>query len=281
MARPGTPRAPRRRETIIDLTGDEPRLLRRATRLPEPIAGFARGRRAAILVLAVLTALVEGGVTLAGYPTLTVGTIPVPITAAPAMVLLGLLGGAALGRLRPTPAAAACWVATILAFVTVATVYARPTSLSGLVLAAFTEEVAYRFAIPLVIAAGLRAVRVPSVVALPTGYGLALVWFVFLPGHQAQMSSVADVLPFVAGAILFTVAVARSQAVAAAGLVHAVMNISTFAVWHGSMPLQHRSLFVTVLFALLVIAFGRREPAPASEAEPVDVDLRALEAAQA
>lgn len=196
----------------------------------------------------------------------TAGGVPLGTATLPALAL----GAAAARRLTGVAPSGVhrrvWWHLTVAAVAVAAAALARagvgPTTVAALVVAAAVEELIYRCAVPAVVATALirRCGRARAVTA---GYLVAGAWFVLLPGHRAQMDGIVDVVPFVAGTILFTIVVARTGAVAAAMTLHAVSNLSALALTAGAVPAPGRGMLVAGLWGLAVVVWVRpRVPAP-------------------
>jgi len=216
-------------------------------------------RRLFVLLLAAVTAAVEVAGLTGAIPTIQVGRIVLSPSLIPALVLAIACGDRLLGRARTRPAATAFWMAAGLAFVLGAVLYLRtdyPADVPGLILAALDEELVYRLAIPAVLALLLRAVKVPPPLARLTGFVVAGLWFVLLPGHREQMDTAAAVVPFVAFAGLSAVMVYRSGSVLAMATAHAVSNLLTILVWTEDVQQGARSAVLGSLLILMVFAYG-------------------------
>jgi membrane protease YdiL (CAAX protease family) len=108
----------------------------------------------------------------------------------------------------------------------------------GLVVAALGEELVYRFAALIVVGAVVAAVTgrdwrrparwgtAPGVVALV----VAALAFSVLPGHVAQMSGLATVVPFASLALVLGWVVLRTGALWPAVVAHAILNLVTIGV---------------------------------------------------
>ncbi|MBI2709880.1 MAG: CPBP family intramembrane metalloprotease [Actinobacteria bacterium] len=225
-------------------------------------------RAVLLLGLAVTVAAVEV-LSLAGLvPGYATGELVVPPSIVPGLLLVAVLGRQALGRPRDVRVARVLWVAGPILVASAFVAYQRVTSpvqALGLAVASANEEVVYRFAVPAVVTAVLTALRVPTRTARIVGFATAAVWFVFLPGHQDQMSSIALMAPFAAFAALTAVVVYRSGSLAAAALAHVALNLSTFLVLEGAITVRTRGVVVAVVLLLAVWGYGRRrEMAPAA-----------------
>ncbi|MBX3286705.1 MAG: hypothetical protein KF703_15250, partial [Actinobacteria bacterium] len=192
------------------------------TRLPtSPIAALetdapAGSRRRLVLTMALVTTLVEIAAQAGVVEPLWVGGIPIPVSFVPGMGLAAVCGERLLGRSTHRPAAVAYWTAIAAVLVATASIYLRYGHLdlwTGLVAASLNEELVYRLAIPAVVAFLLRVGQVRPDVARIASLAFAGAWFVLLPGHREQMSTIAGALPFVAFAALAAVIVHRSGSI--------------------------------------------------------------------
>ena len=228
---------------------------------PEPTRAAPRsGRRAAVLTLAAVTMAVEVASLADLIPGIVIGRFRISPSVIPALVLAVVCGDRLLGRSRGRHAATAFWVLTTAAFVTAVFAYLRvdrPLDVPALVLAAFTEEMVYRLAIPAAVALGLRTGLVPDVPARITAFVVAGVWFAFLPGHRAQIGTPAEAVPFLAFALLSALLVYRSGSVLPMALVHASSNLLTLLMWNDGVDQDARSAVLGCLLVLLVVAYGR------------------------
>jgi hypothetical protein len=128
-----------------------------------------------------------------------------------------------------------------------------------------------------VVSAILLSFRVPTRPARVAGLVVAAIWFVLLPGHQQQVETFVDVLPFVSFAALSAVVVYRSGSLLATTATHAVMNMLTIISIGGDMSRPARSVTTAVLLLLLLTGYGfvrpkRTEPT-SGDGETV-IDLR-------
>ena len=198
------------------------------------------------------------------YP-IRLGMVPISPSVVPVVVLIAVCGGRFVGRARSRGSARVFWamVVGVIAAVTLAVDGIGPLSSAGLVLAAYSEELVYRVAGPLVVAFGLARLGTPYRHALTVGYVVAGISFVLLPGHVGQMSGAAHVAPFIAFTILATLAVHRSGAILEIGLLHSAVNIVNVGRMTGAIG-TGGALLVGALLGLLVIGYipasRRREP---------------------
>jgi hypothetical protein len=173
------------------------------------------------------------------------------IAVSPALPLaLGLV--ALLTATRPGPGRASgyAWrefgagvgVVLLIAALGYAVLLGRPAEAVGLVVAATGEELVFRLAAVLLVGALCARLlgrdwrhpgrwdATPGFVAL----GVAAVAFSVLPGHVAQMTTVARGLSFASLALLLGYTVLRTGVVWPAVMVHALINVMTLAAWQGS-----------------------------------------------
>lgn len=228
---------------------------------PEPARTTAR-RRALLSVAAVTTAAEVA--TIAGVlPTVSFGSLPLPLSILPAVALAVLAGERLLGRSTFRRAAAGYWVAIGATLPVLAVLYVRDgrfALFTSLATASASEELVYRLAVPAVIATALRCVRVSPDRARVASLVAAGLWFVLLPGHREQMHSVASALPFVAYAALAAVLVHRSGSVLPVAVGHVVINLLTVLVWNETVAADARGMALACVLGLLALAYGRPEP---------------------
>lgn len=132
----------------------------------------------------------------------------------------------------------------------------------GLVVAALGEELVYRFAVLVLVGAGVAALLgrnwrnaedwgvVPGVVALLAA-GLV---FTLLPGHVAQMSDTLHALPFACLGVVLGYSVLRTGALFPAAVVHAFVNLATIASLEGQMSPVVRALLAAIALLALLLA---------------------------
>lgn len=243
--------------------------------------------RGVALVLAVVVVVCDVGWLVFGWSAPGVGVMPVYASAPAAAALAVAVGPARLGldsaglrRWREF------WVVALpsLAVAAAAFVWSGAGSVAeagALVAASANEEVSYRVAVPVVLAA-LGARRWPR--GAPTAaLAVAAVWFALLPGHRAQMTSPAMAVIWVGMAWLFTLAVHRGGALVPAMVTHAAVNLWSFAVTYGDAPRGLHSVGTVLILAAVAAGAqlagyraGRLVPAgrPAGPAVPVGGSAR-------
>ncbi|MCU1350906.1 MAG: hypothetical protein JWM05_115 [Acidimicrobiales bacterium] len=217
-------------------------------------------RRALVLALAAITAAVEVASLLDITPLIRVGGLPLSTSIVPAAVLAVACGGRLFGRSRARRAAVSYWLAAALTLLALTIAYLRihrGMAVPALVIAAFDEEIVYRLAIPAVLAAMFRAVRVPYRGARIAALVMAGLWFVALPGHRDQVTSPAALVPFIAFAGLSALLVYRSGSILPMAIGHAIANCLTILMWHDAVPPDARSAILASVLVLLVVAYGR------------------------
>lgn len=236
------------------------------TRLPtRPLAALdadapAGSRRRLVLTMALVTMLVEIASITGALPPLWVGGIPIPLSFLPGMGLAAVCGERLLGRSTHRPAAVAYWTAIVAVLAATASIYLRYGHLdlwTGLVAASLNEELVYRLAVPAVVAFMLRLGQVRPDIARVASLAVGGAWFVLLPGHREQMSTIAGALPFIAFAALAAVIVHRSGSILPMAAGHAVSNLLTFLVWGDAVRSDARSMGLACVLGLLVVAYGR------------------------
>lgn len=226
-----------------------------------------RAGRELVLAGAVATMVVEMA-SLALHVTLPFGSLELSASAVPSVLLLGLLGVRGAGRVVERDRLIPFWVAMAAGLALGVGLFSRTgdgIDVLGLLVAATNEEVVYRFAVPVVITAALMVLRLPAPPARFVGYVAAGTWWVLLPGHRAQVESVANLGTYVAFAIISALVVARSRALIPMSVAHCVLNVITFAQLRGDVTPASRSALVACLLFLLVGTFAwpdRKAPAP-------------------
>lgn len=222
--------------------------------------GLTTPRRALVLALAGITALTEAAFVAGIVPGLHMADLDLSIAILPALVLGVACGARLLGRSTRRRAAVAYWLLAAVMLPALAYAFAHIHRIgwySGLLAAALGEELIYRLAIPAVIAAALRIGGVRPTGARIAGLAGAGLWFVLLPGHREQMTSLATALPFVAFAALAAVIVYRSGSILPMAIGHAISNLLTVLMWqHGITP-PARSIALGFALALLLMAYGK------------------------
>lgn len=237
--------------------------LRSKRSAPTQHAYASSGRRDVVLGLALVTTVVEilcyYGNTL---PSIRVGDFTISGSTVPGLALAAACGRRLFGRSSTRRAALSFWIATALAMTAFALAYAdlhRLIDVPALVLAAFDEELVYRLAAPAVIAFALRRF-VPAPSARIAGLAMAGLWFVLLPGHREQMTSPALAIPFIAYATLSAIVVYRSGSIIPMAVTHATSNLLTILMWNDALAGDVRSMGVTFVVVLLIVAYGRHRP---------------------
>lgn len=218
-------------------------------------------RRRLILGIATFTALTEVLYVAGLVPGVRIGTLDLSLGIIPALGLAVACGSRLLGRSTRRGTAIVFWGAAVVGLAGLLVVFTRqhrPGLWLSLVVAAFGEELIYRLAVPMVVAAVLRMVGVRARWARPAGYVVAALWFVSLPGHVSQMDGPAQALPFLAFAALAALVVYRSGSVLPMAAVHAVTNLSTVLLWADATSADQRSLGLVLGLGLLVLAYGER-----------------------
>jgi hypothetical protein len=232
-----------------------------------------------VLITSLVVVLSEIAGLMGLLPTVDLGRMTMPASVFPGAVLLAILGHRAFGRALRREAVDPFWASALagIAFGAVMLLHAgHLIDAPAMLMAAVGEEVVYRLAVPAVVAAILISWRVPVKPARITGFALAAVWFVLLPGHRMQMHDAAQVLPFIAFAALAAVVAYRSGSILATGAVHTVMNMLTALVLGGEIGRISRSVASACLLMLLVSAYGLVRNRPGVDEEPVGlvIDLR-------
>jgi hypothetical protein len=215
-----------------------------------------RTGRALVLAIATATMIIEMTSLLTGH-SIYIGTWPLSASTVPSLILLGVLGARSVGQPAGDPdRAAPFWVAMAAGLVLGALLFARTGDLIDLpvlLLAAINEEVVYRFAVPVVITTALMVLRAPPLPARLAGYTFAGIWWVVLPGHQAQGGGSAGSLAvYAAFAIISALVVARSRALIPMAVAHCVLNVVTVADYRGEISPAGRGVLSACLLFLLV-----------------------------
>ncbi len=242
-------------------------------------------RRLVVGIAAIVVLAEIASVALRGTGSIWVGRIPVSLAVLPGLVLLAAVGPRRLlGHKDWSGHPVVFWVVSLGVLVAAAILFTQGPGqwreAGGLFAAALAEELVYRLAAPVFIAALLVRVGVRVRLASITGFVAAGVWWILLPGHVDQMHRPMVVAAFVAAAVLFALVVIRSGSLLAATVVHATMNLLTFAQWGGIVDPAARQLVVAILLGLMVFVFApprrrRRRHERAEPDRPDDViDLR-------
>lgn len=227
--------------------------------VPGPDLGAPGSRRRLILMGAALTMITEILSLLRLLPLLHIGGINLSASTVPALALAVGCGDRLLGRSSLRRLTVWFWLlatGTLLGLLMIYLAYDRGSLYLALLLAALNEELVYRLAVPVMASVALMFTGMGMHRARLVGFALAGVWFVFLPGHQAQMDTPTGPLPFIAYAVLSAALVYRSGSIIPMAAVHAVMNMITLLVWHTSLPLDARAISLAALFGLLALAYG-------------------------
>jgi hypothetical protein len=225
---------------------------------PAEPAAWPRTQRRVVLGLAALTMLAEIASLLADTRP-HIGTIPLSISLVPSLLVLLALGPRSNGRVVDTARLVPFWLGVGGAYLFGWALWARDdqaASVAGLAVAAVNEEVVYRFAVPLVLTSALLLMRVPTSAARVTGYVVAGIWWVLLPGHRAQTDTVMMLLTFATFAAVSAIVVARSRALLPMALAHGALNIITLAQLRGDIDPGLRGILAACLVFLLVGTFA-------------------------
>lgn len=228
--------------------------------------------RTLVLGLAVITMVVEMGSLLIDR-NVHLGRMALSASILPSIALLLALGARSIGRPGDRERLVPFWIAIGSGLGLGAILFGRTGDLAdllGLVVAATNEEVVYRFAVPVVVTSALMVLRVPTSVARVVGYTSAGVWWILLPGHQAQTDSVATLATFAAFAVISALVVARSRALIPMAAAHCVLNIITMAQLRGEISAGGRGALCACLLFLLVGTFAW----PGDRAIPATGDRR-------
>jgi hypothetical protein len=226
---------------------------------PGPDIGRPGSRRRIVLVAAAFTTATEIAVLAGVAPYLELGGLSLSLSAVPGLALAVACGDRLFGRSSLRRVAAWFWILTTGLLLALLAVYQHQGELAlfwSLTLAATGEELVYRLAVPAVLAVVLGYGGVGPTRARLAGLGLAGVWFVLLPGHQAQMDNPAGPLPFIAFAVLAAALVHRSGSVLPMAMGHAIVNLVTFLVWDDALPADARAVTLGAVLTLLALAYG-------------------------
>ena len=189
------------------------------------------------------------------------GPIRVSLSIVPALLLAAFLGHTIVGRQDDHQAFITFWTCAVVVLSVAVIGFSRldrPIELVGLVLVSVDEELVYRLALPLLLAAALMTFGMPRKWCRIVGYTAAGAAWVLLPGHRAQMHNVGDVLTFVEFAFLMALICLRSGSVLATATAHVCSNLLTVLVWREVLPQADRSLMFGALLALMLLAYGMR-----------------------
>lgn len=105
-----------------------------------------------------------------------------------------------------------------------------PASAAALIVPAATEELAYRVALPVVVAAVATGLGFRWTEGLVAGVVVSAALFTLLPGHTVQAESPIGLLPFVAFSVLYSLVVWRTRNLLGAIITHVTVNLFTFPV---------------------------------------------------
>lgn len=228
--------------------------------------------RAVILALAAVTMAVEMGSTLVGAG-VDIGSFPLSVSAVPSLFLLAALGARASGEPGDRERLVPFWIAMAAGLALGYTLFSRTgdaIDVVALLVAATNEEVVFRFAVPLVITSALLVTRLPSRPARFIGYAVGGVWWVLLPGHQAQTDGLGALLTYGAFAVISALVVSRSRALIPMSVAHCVLNIITVAAMRGDIGAAGRGALSLCLLVLLVgtFAWPGDRPSHAADGSP-------------
>lgn len=217
-------------------------------------------RRRAVLYMAAFTVFVEilGLANLITSP--KIGALHLPLSVIPALGLGVACGDRLAGRSTSSHRAVVYWAVVTVTLSALAIEFVRTEQFGlwvSLVLAAFSEEMIYRLAIPAVLAAAFRWTGIRASQARIAGFVIAGIWFVALPGHRMQMVDVGVVVPFIAFATLSALLVYRSGSILPMAAAHAITNLVTVLAWSGQATNNARSMTLGSILVLLVLAYGR------------------------
>lgn len=239
-------------------------------------------RRWSAVAAIIATVLLEIATYTGALRMLYIGSVPYSWSSGPALLVAVLLGATLLGRRHDYDTFITFWACAVVVL-SVAVIgfsrLSRPVDLVGLVVASVDEEMVYRLALPVLIAATLVGFGLPRKWARLLGYTVAGIAWVLLPGHRAQMHSFAEVMTFVELALLTAVICLRSGSVLATATVHVCSNLLTVLVWREVLPQDDRSIMFGGLLMLMLLAYGLRWRYPRSaedgDGKPV-IDVEAM-----
>lgn len=217
-------------------------------------------RRRLVLAMAAFTTLVEA-LSVAGLlPSVPVGRLDLSISILPALGLAVACGDRLVGRSSLRRVAAWYWIVTSLVLLGLLVPYIAQGDASlylSLVVAALGEELVYRVAVPATVAVVLVSTGLFEKRARLWGLVLSGVWFMALPGHREQMTSVSAFVSLFFFTLLASILVYRSGSLLPMALGHAVANLTTVLMWQDSLPQDLRSVVLASVLALLALAYGR------------------------
>ncbi len=179
----------------------------------------------------------------------------------PGLLLAAFLGRTIVGRQGNHDAFITFWACAVVILSVAVIGFSRldhPIELAGLVVVSVDEELVYRLALPVLLAAALVGFGLPRKWCRILGYTIAGAAWVLLPGHRAQMHNPAEVFTFIEFAFLMAVICLRSGSVLATATAHVCSNLLTVLVWREVLPQSDRSLMFGGLLALMLLAYGMR-----------------------
>ena len=217
-------------------------------------------RRRLVLSMAAFTTLVEA-LSVAGLlPSVRVGRLDLSLAILPALGLAVACGDRLVGRSSLRRVAAWYWIVAslVLAGLLVAYIAQGDASLYlSLVVAALGEELVYRVAVPATVAVILVTTGLVENRARIWGLVVAGMWFMALPGHREQITSVGAFLSLLFFTLLASILVYRSGSLLPMALGHAVANLTTVLMWQEALPPDFRGVLLASVLALLALAYGR------------------------
>lgn len=193
--------------------------------LPHTRGGAPRMAMVAASALVAMFA-VEGVGLLRGLDSVTaftLGAAPLSWVVVPA----GVYAAVVLTR-NVSPNALLMAAVPALQYVALVIIGVPAATLTGFVAATIAEELAFRVAIPAVLA-WLLSRWLPRAAA-PVALAVSAVWFAVLPGHVAQVAHPAGLLLFVGFAVAMSLLVHRFSALGAAVAVHVTLNLGVFGL---------------------------------------------------
>ncbi len=218
-------------------------------------------RRWGAVTLVFLTVLVEISAFTEQLSFLRFGAIQASLSIVPGLLLAAFLGRTIVGRQGNHDAFVTFWACSVVILSVAVIGFSRldhPIELAGLVVVSVDEELVYRLALPVLLAAALVGFGLPRKWCRILGYTIAGIAWVLLPGHRAQMHNPAEVFTFIEFAFLMAVICLRSGSVLATATAHVCSNLLTVLVWREVLPQSDRSLMFGGLLALMLLAYGMR-----------------------
>lgn len=217
-------------------------------------------RRRLVLAMAAVTTAVEalsmGGI----LPSVPVGRLDLSLSILPALGLAVACGDRLVGRSSLRRVAAWYWVIATLVLVGLLAPYIARGDASlylSLVVAALGEELVYRVAVPATIAVALVSTGLAERRARLWGLLGSGIWFMALPGHREQMTSIGALASLTFFTLLASILVYRSGSLLPMALGHAVSNLTTVLMWQDALPPDVRGLVLASVLGLLALAYGR------------------------